>query len=156
MASEPRSNLGDRITFSPADREHFDELAELRIAAMRESLERVGRFTPERARQRLQNSFYPEHTRFILLDGAKVGFYTFRPEQEEFRLEHLYIHPSHQSRGVGSHVLAKLLEEADALRKPVFLGALRESASNRFYQRHGFEPIREDEWDIYYMRPTQK
>jgi len=34
----------------------------------------------------------------------------------------------------------------------VHLVALRESASNRFYQRHGFVQVREEEWDIYDVR----
>ena len=45
----------------------FDELASLRIAAMRESLERVGRFDPERARERLRATFDPMHTHGIVV-----------------------------------------------------------------------------------------
>ena len=127
----------------------------LRIAAMLESLERVGRFDPERARERLRLSFHPEHTQFVILDGQRIGFYTFRPADDGFHLDHLYVHPSCQSRGIGSHVIRRLLCQSGAHRMPVHLGALRESASNRFYQRHGFVQIREDEWDIYYVRtPT--
>ena len=34
------------------------------------------------------------------------------------------------------------------------MGALRGSDSNRFYRRHGFEPVAESEWDIDYLRPA--
>lgn len=119
---------------------------------MRESLERVGRFDPERARERLRNSFHPEHTQFILFEGQRVGFYTFRPAAECFHLDHLYVHPACQSRGVGAFVLRRLLAEGDARKLPVRLGALRDSPSNRFYQRHGFVQTAEDAWDIYYVR----
>lgn len=144
--------LSDRITFSGVTATDFDELVALRIAAMRDSLERVGRFDPERARERLRNSFYPEHTDFVVLDGQRIGFYTFRPAGDGFHLDHLYIHPASQSCGVGSHVIRHLLSRSDALRMPVHLGALRESPSNRFYQRHGFVPTAEDDWDIHYLR----
>jgi hypothetical protein len=40
------------IVFFPVLAADFDSLVALRIAAMRESLERVGRFDPERARER--------------------------------------------------------------------------------------------------------
>ena len=140
------------ITFQPVTVDDFEELVALRIAAMRESLERVGRFDPERARERLRKSFYPGHTAFIVRDGRRIGFYTFRPAEEGLHLDHLYIHPDDQGAGVGSHVLCHLLAQADACELPVFLGALRESASNRFYQRHGFIVKTEDEWDIYYIR----
>ncbi len=153
MSPPPNPDLAQRVTFAPATADDFDELVALRIAAMRESLERVGRFDSLRARERLRNSFYPEHTQFVLLDGKKIGFYTFRPLPEHYQLDHLYVHPACQSRGVGSHVLHRLLAQADARGLPVQLGALRESASNRFYQRHGFVKKSEDAWDIYYARP---
>lgn len=123
----------------------------LRIAAMRESLERVGRFDVERARERLRKSFYPEATQFILRDAEKIGFYTFRPVEDGFRLDHLYVHPTQQSRGVGSTVIRQLIATADEKRCSIRLGALRESASNGFYRRHGFQTESEDAWDIYYV-----
>ncbi|RBP46090.1 acetyltransferase (GNAT) family protein [Roseimicrobium gellanilyticum] len=119
---------------------------------MKASLEAVGRFDPERARERLRKSFYPDHTAFIVVDGQRIGFYTFRPADEGFQLDHLYVHPSCQSRGIGSEVIRHLLSLADASQMPVSLNALRDSASNRFYQRHGFVQTAEDEWDIYYTR----
>ena len=143
------------VTFSEVTEADFDELAALRIAAMRASLEQVGRFDPERARERLRKSFYSEHSGFVILDGQRIGFYTFRPADDGFHLDHLYVHPSCQSRGVGSFVIRRLLSQSDTRRKPVRLGALRDSPSNRFYQRHGFVRTAEDEWDIYYIRPPQ-
>ncbi len=140
------------VSFSAVTVADFEELVELRTAAMRESLERVGRFDPERARERLRNSFHPEHTQFILFEGRRVGFYTFRPVADGLQLDHLYVHPDCQSCGVGSLVLRRLLAESDARQLPVRLGALRDSPSNRFYQRHGFVPTAEDAWDIYYVR----
>jgi GNAT superfamily N-acetyltransferase len=144
-----------RLTFTPVTADDFESLAELRVAAMRASLEHLGRFDPVRARERLRNSFYPEHTRRIVCDGAVVGFYTFRPIPEGLRLDHLYLHPTAQNRGIGGLVLAQLLADADRQNLPVFLGALRDSAANRFYLRHGFEKTDESEWDISYRRsPT--
>lgn len=144
-----------RIAFSGVTAYDFDELAALRIAAMRASLKQVGRFDPERARERLRTSFYPDHTRFVILDGRRIGFYTFRPAGDGFQLDHLYIHPNCQSRGVGSYVIRHLLSQSDACQMPVRPGALRDSPSNRIYQRHGFERAAGDEWDIYYIRRPQ-
>ncbi|WP_265594740.1 GNAT family N-acetyltransferase [Haloferula sp. BvORR071] len=140
------------LNFTSVSEDDFEELVTLRISAMRDSLERVGRFDPERARQRLRNSFYPEHTRVIIQNGQRIGFYSFRPADDGFHLDHLYIQPGSQSRGLGSQVMSRLLTEADAQQMPVHVGALRDSPSNRFYQRHGFVKAKEDEWDIYYVR----
>ena len=146
------ATLSHRIGFEAVTVADFDELATLRIAAMQTSLERVGRFDPQRARERLQQSFYPDDTAFIVLDGLRIGFYTFRVAEDRCLLDHFYIRPSSQSSGVGSYVLRQLLARADAKQLPVHLGALRDSPANRFYQRHGFVQTAEDEWDIYYVR----
>ena len=68
-----------------------------------------------------------------------------------YSLDHLYIHPEYQSRGIGSTVLKLLLGKADLKGLTIKVGALRGSDSNRFYQRHGFRKNWEDEWDIYYI-----
>jgi ribosomal protein S18 acetylase RimI-like enzyme len=152
MKQATDSTPSGHLTFTAVSAADFEELSALRIAAMRDSLEAVGRFDPERARERLRKSFYPDHTAFIVVDGQRIGFYTFRPADEGFQLEHLYVHPSCQSRGIGSEVIRHLLSLADASQMPVSLGALRDSPSNRFYQRHGFVQTAEDQWDIYYVR----
>lgn len=153
MTTPSPSSPSPRVTLAAVTAEDFEELVALRIAAMRESLERVGRFDPDRARERLRNSFYPEHTRFILIDDRRAGFYTLRPGENGLHLDHLYLHPDWQGQGAGSGVMRRLLAEADDRGKDVHVGALRDSASNRFYRRHGFVPVGESEWDLYYMRP---
>ena len=142
------------VTFAPVVQSDFDALADIRIAAMRESLEGVGRFDPSRARERLRSTFSPEHTRFIITEGAKVGFFTVRPSADGAQLDHLYIHPDHQSRGIGSAVMASIISDAEKQNVSILVGALKESASNRFYQRHGFLLRSESEWDNYYVRPS--
>ena len=64
--SPTSESLPERLTYAPVSELDLDELVSLRIVAMRESLERVGRFDPARARQRLADSFYPSDTWMIL------------------------------------------------------------------------------------------
>lgn len=147
-------DISQRVTCIAVTSGDFEELVTLRIAAMRESLERVGRFDPARARERLEKSFYPEHSHFVLQDSTKVGFYTFRPMESYYQLDHLYVHPNCQSQGIGSYILRQLLAYSDSFRLPVQLTALRNSEANLFYQRYGFVKTTEDEWDIHYIRPA--
>jgi GNAT superfamily N-acetyltransferase len=140
------------VTFANTTSHDADTLVQIRIEAMRESLERIGRFDPVRARERFLASFDPAWCRYILVDGEKAGFVLVRPEAAHLLLDHLYIVPAHQGKGVGAAVLDAVLADADAQRLPLKVGALRESASNRFYQRHGFVKIAESEWDLYYLR----
>ncbi|MFY2566744.1 GNAT family N-acetyltransferase [Achromobacter ruhlandii] len=139
---------------APVTEADFDTLLAIRIEAMRDSLERLGRFDPERARARLRATFRPDHTWFIERDGARIGFYAVRPDGDGLRLDHLYVVPAAQGLGVGGQVLGRLLQDADRRGLPVSVGALRGSDSNRFYRRHGFAQVSESEWDIEYLRPT--
>lgn len=137
-----------------------ESLVAIRITAMRESLEQVGRFDPERARQRFLSNFQPEYTRYIEVDKNKIGFVVVKPYELEdankaLLLDHLYIHPDYQAQGIGAIVLQEIFQEADAQQLAVQVGALRESASNRFYMRHGFEFAQQDEFDNYYIRPAK-
>jgi GNAT superfamily N-acetyltransferase len=134
---------------TPAD---LETLLDIRLAAMRESLERIGRFDPQRARERLIASYDPATCEFIVADGIRVGFLQMQPQQNHWYLAHFYIVPEHQGQGIGAAILDILFARADAQAMPIKLAALRGSDSNRFYQRHGFEPVEESEWDIYYIR----
>lgn len=141
-----------QIDFSPATALDVEPLATLRVEAMRESLERVGRFDPARARARFVDTFSPDETLRILERGALIGFVVVRRDGQGILLEHLYVRPSHQNLGVGAAVLRKVFGEADVQGLEVRVGALRESDSNRFYVRHGFELVSQAEFDNFYVR----
>ena len=146
------------LTLAPANEDDFESLLALRMAAMRESLQRLGRFDPQRARERLSRAFEPLHTRHILMNGVRVGFVVLLPMPtgmpDHLVLDHLYIAPQAQGQGVGNWVMAQVLDEADRLGWPVRVTALRLSDANRFYQRHGFVLQHESEWDRHYLRPA--
>ena len=144
------------ITLEPATGSDFETLVAIRIEAMRESLERVGRFDPVRARERFRSSFSPEHTEHVVAGAEKVGFVVAKPQEQHLLLDHLYVRPAHQRRGIGAKVLQLVFARAQALHLPVKVGALRESESNRFYTRHGFELVEQGEFDNYYLRRTHE
>lgn len=128
----------------------FDAMVALRIAALRESLERLGRFDPVRARERLAVGFVPEFMNHIELDGKRVGFITLRPVGRALSLDHLYILPAAQGRGIGAWALDWAKTQATERSCDISLYALQESDANRFYVRHGFVKISEAEFDIEY------
>jgi GNAT superfamily N-acetyltransferase len=138
--------------FEPAAADDAEALVALRIAAMRDSLEQLGRFDPDRARDRFLATYAPAHGRWVIVDGARAGFVQLRPDDAGLKLDHCYITPAWQGRGIGSAVLRALLAEADAQALDLRLDALRGSASQRFYQRHGFRQEAESAWDIHYVR----
>lgn len=149
------SPLDASISLTTATSQDFEALLALRIAAMRDSLEQIGRFDPDRSRERFRANFVPQHTRHISVGGARVGFVAIQPRPLDLYLDHLYVRPGWQDRGIGSAVLQMVFAQADSLCLPVKLAALRDSPSNRFYQRHGFQLLACEEFDNFYARPAQ-
>lgn len=143
-------NTGDEFQFMPASVADFEFLHTLRLAAMRESLEHIGRFDPQRSRERFLANFDPAITQHIARGAERIGFVAVRHFPDHLFLNHLYIHPAHQGRGFGAWALGQVLLDAQKLKLPVRLGALRDSEANRFYLCHGFVQTHEDEFDIYY------
>ena len=133
----------------------FEALHALRLRAMRDSLERLGRYDVQRSREHLADGFTPAHTRHIAVDGRRVGFVVLKPLTRVLRLDHLYIDPPDQRRGIGSQVMGWVAAQADQAQMPVELCALKGSDSNRFYLQHGFVMTGEGQWDIDYVRMPQ-
>jgi GNAT superfamily N-acetyltransferase len=149
------STTDAQVTLAPADSTDFDALVAIRIEAMRESLERIGRFDPARARERFRVGFAAEFTRHIVVGHEQVGFVVVKPQVHALLLDHLYVRPAYQGQGIGAAVLQLVFAQARSQSLPVRVGALRESDSNRFYLRHGFQLIERGEFDNYYVRPVE-
>lgn len=139
-------------TLRPAEPADVEAIAELRATVMRPDLERLGRFDEHRVRQRLRDSFSPQHTSVIVAEGAFAGCVTVRPAEDGRWLEHFYLAPRLQGRGLGSAVLRTLLQRTDADHTPVRLNVLRGSAARRLYERHGFTVEAQDPIDLYLVR----
>jgi GNAT superfamily N-acetyltransferase len=118
----------------------------LRIATLRESLERLGRFDPNVARARLRSQFNPEWMQHLVMDGERVGYFTVEPGAAELRLHHLYVLPAAQSQGIGAWVVDQIKSRG----MPITLAALQGSRANEFYLRHGFKVVEVQAFDIEY------
>ena len=132
----------------------FEAMLAIRIEALRESLERLGRFDPLRARDRLAAGFAPEHMRHIMIDGERVGYITLRPVPHSvpaaLHIVHLYLRLQHQGQGVGAWALDWAKAQAAGQGCDLTLSALKQSAANRFYLRHGFVQVAESDFDVDY------
>jgi GNAT superfamily N-acetyltransferase len=138
--------------FAPVSEADFQPLLALRIDVMRDHLERVGRFTPERSRRVFRGHFDEPGLRLILVGDAMVGCVGFRVGPQFVTLDSFYLARHVQNGGLGSAIFKVLLAEADALGKPMRLEVLKQSPAGRFYLRHGFVPISEGEHDVMFER----
>jgi GNAT superfamily N-acetyltransferase len=135
--------------------EDFNGMANIRIEALRESLERMGRFDPVRARERLAAGFVPQHMNHIVVGGERAGFITLRPPEDPainsaMSLEHLYLRLAFQGQGIGAWALNWAKTQAQLQGFDITLSALKQSNANRFYLRHGFAQVGESEFDLDY------
>ena len=133
-------------TLAPVVDADFEAMLALRIEALRESLERLGRFDPAVARARLKSQFQPAWMRHLVVNGERVGYFTVEPRGSELRLHHLYVTPAAQGHGIGAWVLGQIKSQG----QPITLAALRESRANGFYLRHGFQVVQAQDFDIEY------
>jgi N-acetylglutamate synthase-like GNAT family acetyltransferase len=139
------------MQFINADQQDFEALVSLRIRAMQPSLEAVGRFDPQRARERFKSSFVASNTKKIIEDKQLIGFYVLIEKSDHLWLDHLYIDPDFQSGGRGGAIIQQIQQKARDAQLPVRLGALKQSSANAFYQKHGFSQIDTLEWDNIYQ-----
>lgn len=133
----------------PAD---LEAIVELRAVVMRPDLVRLGRFDEHRVRQRLRDGYSPQHTSVIVVDGAFAGSVAVRPAEDGRWLEHFYLAPELQGRGLGSAVLRTLLQDSDADGAVVRLNVLQGSPAQRLYERHGFAVESQDPVDVFMVR----
>ncbi|SNS35055.1 Acetyltransferase (GNAT) family protein [Streptosporangium subroseum] len=152
MPARIESAHGSGWVLRSAEAAEVEVVAELRATVMRADLERLGRFDEHRVRQRLRNSFSTQHTSIIMVDHEFAGCVTVRPADGGQLLEHFYLAPHHQGRGLGSAVLRAILERADAQGMIVRLNVLQGSAARRLYERHGFVVEAQDPIDLFLVR----
>lgn len=127
-------------------------IAELRAVVLRDDLTRLGRYDEVRVRQRFLDSFSAAGTQVIVVDGADAGSIAVRPDAGVRWIEHFYLDPALQGRGIGGAVLERVLA---ADRGQTFrLNVLQGSPALRLYLRAGFVLDSEDPVDMFLTRPA--
>jgi GNAT superfamily N-acetyltransferase len=92
--------------------------------------------------QMFPNSCY----HLVLLDSKPIGRLWVWQGEGEFRLVDIAIHPSIQSKGIGTVLVQRLQQEATKLRLPIRSTVFRfNPGSLRFHQKLGFTIVRSDE-----------
>jgi GNAT superfamily N-acetyltransferase len=86
----------------------------------------------------------------VLLDGKPVGRLWVAQGDDEFTLVDIAVHPSVQSKGIGTVLIQRLQQEAAKARLPIRSTVFRfNPGSLRFHTRLGFTIVRNDEMHHY-------
>ncbi|SED80916.1 Ribosomal protein S18 acetylase RimI [Arthrobacter alpinus] len=123
-------------------------IAELRAVVLKTDLERLGRYDPMRVRQRFLDGFDADHTQVIMVDGETAGSIAVRPDLGSQWIEHFYLDPGQQGKGLGGAVLTLVMRNA-ADSRPFRLNVLTGSPAQRLYLRHGFSVESQDAVDVF-------
>jgi len=96
--------------------------------------------------QQFPNSCY----HVVLLDSKPVGRLWVAPGDHAFLLVDIGIHPSVQSKGLGTVLVQRLQQEAQTIKLPIKSVVDRfNPGSLKFHQRLGFQVVREDQLQFY-------
>ncbi len=99
-----------------------------------------GKWNEEFQRERHKKNFNPNHTQIIQFCGIDIGILAIEENSEVLMVHNIEILPEYQSGGIGTHLMTKIIQEADEKRKNVHLQVLKSNAkAKKFYQRLGFE-----------------
>ena len=82
--------------------------------------------------------------------GALVGIMGRQPVDDVTLIRHAYVHPAHQSQGIGAQLLHHLRTLAPG---PILVGTWADATwAVRFYQRHGFHLVPPDQKSLLLRR----
>jgi len=135
------------LALQPATEDDLPFLLSLRKATMTEHLARAGAPQDDAHHMaRIRHRF--EGARIVRLDGRPAGLFKTLREPSGWRVVQIQIDPAFQGRGLGRHLLAGLLRQADRAGVPVTLSVLRGNPARRLYESLGFAAVEETELDI--------
>jgi ribosomal protein S18 acetylase RimI-like enzyme len=129
---------GQPIELRPATWQDYDFAYHVLKTSMREHVERVWRWDEEWQQAYFREHFDPDHNQVIVVDGLDVGLLGTERRGDAIHVNRIYILPEHQNRGIGTHLLESILDQAAREGLAVTLRVLRGNPARRLYQRLGF------------------
>lgn len=81
------------------------------------------------------------HHYLLLLDGKAIGTARWREIGEKVKLERFAVDKMYRNKGLGEKLLAKVIDDAKEMGKPLYLHAQLKAIP--FYERQGFEKVGE-------------
>jgi len=129
----------------PAEAADFEAVLALSIRAMRPHLDRLGRFDPDRRRQRMRRQFDAGFLRLIEQDGGLAGCIGVEDKGGWVEIHSLFLDDHAQGRGLGAAVWRAVLAAHPG--RVFRLEVLKQSPARRFWERQGFTPVGEQPFD---------
>ena len=123
------------------------------LGTMRYITDRLSDWDEARHMAQFAERFILDEVRIIVSDNEDVGWLQVGESDDEIFLKQISLQPRSQRRGIGSRLIADLLERARRTGKPVRLGVVKINPAVELYRRHGFVITSEDEFKLYMEKP---
>ncbi len=134
------------ITLRPGTQDDSRFAFDVKKAALGEYVRETYGWDEEEQRRLHEQRFRPPATRIIMSEGRSIGLVTVHQADDRVHLLQLFLLPEAQGKGVGTQVLAQVLDEARHAQRPVALRVLKSNPrAKAFYERHGFALVEETE-----------
>ncbi|MCG7587515.1 N-acetyltransferase [Photobacterium sp. OFAV2-7] len=134
------------INLRKAQESDVDFLLDLRVATMREYLEKDGiPCTNEENLHRIKHNF--DDAKIIEVDGQMAGLFkaSYLDDRNQWHLFQVQIHPNFQNMKIGSHLIKELIKVAKEQGKSVGLSVLKSNPAYNLYDKLGFQIIEDNE-----------
>jgi len=148
MQIEPGS---PRFTLRPAVQEDLEFVFKVTKAAMGPYVEATwGSWDDGVQRARVAETFSVCTHQLVYVGKNLAGVLAVKHHPDHLRLLKVFLHPSFQSKGIGTMLVNRVIELADREGLPVRLRALRVNPAKSLYERLGFV-VTHEEPERYFM-----
>jgi ribosomal protein S18 acetylase RimI-like enzyme len=121
----------------------------LYFETMRWAIERLFGWDEAHQEESFAGWFKPDEVSIITADGPDVGWIQQRPERDAIFLGSIYVIPTMQGKGIGTHVIRKLVALARSRSQTVTLAVMKINPAVGLYERLGFRITSQDEYKFY-------
>jgi ribosomal protein S18 acetylase RimI-like enzyme len=138
----PALNLA-LLRLRPATPDDREFVWRLHRETMRVYVDRTWGWDDRWQRERFDGNFDPALLQIIEYCSHMAGYMSVRRSGGEIFLAVIEIAPEYQNQGIGTRLIASLLDESDSSRLPAKLSVLKVNPARRLYERLGFDSIAE-------------
>lgn len=130
------------ITLTPADEDQYSFAIELYLLTMRPYSEALIPWDEDKQRESFNAQWKVSDVEVLHHFGERVGWLQIEEAPSQLWLQHFYIVPERQKRGIGGVVLEQVIARARG--RAIVLGVLKNNPARRLYERHGFRVDQEE------------
>jgi ribosomal protein S18 acetylase RimI-like enzyme len=134
------------VKIIPADESHREFSYQVKIATMGGYITRIWGWDEIFQKKLHAGDWQQKRPQIILYNNKPIGTIRTVSNEDCLEIEQFYILPEYQNKGIGSHLLKSILDDADKTGLSAKLAVLKINPAISLYRRHGFETTGSNEY----------